>query len=208
MRAEFVKFDAVITDPPYGENIGKMGFTNSTDGGVAKRNDYKGGADWDDAGLKLWQYQNMEQVSGVLAIFGGNFFADILPVSRGWYAWDKKSGGKYSNDFADIELVWTNQDRPARVISYIWHGMIQQNMKDKERRFHPSQKPVNVMVRLVEDLTSEGDTVLDPFMGVGSTGLACLKSGRSFVGIERDPNYFEIAKKRIQEAQLQMRMPI
>lgn len=199
------KVDAVITDPPYGENIGKMGFTNNLNGGVAQRNDYKGRADWDNRPMEKIHYDRFLKISDVLVIFGGNFFG-FLPVSRCWYVWDKKDGGKYSNDFADLEMIWTNQDKPARIINYLWHGMIQKNMKNKERRYHPTQKPVSVMKKLVLDFTNSGDTILDPFMGSGTTGVACVETGRNFIGIEIDEGYFEIAKKRIETAQLQMRM--
>jgi DNA modification methylase len=120
--------------------------------------------------------------------------------------WDKKEGGKFSNDFADVELAWTSLDAPARVIRHVWHGMIQQDMKYKEERYHPTQKPIPVMVRAIEMMTEKGDIVLDPFFGSGTTGVACAQTGRRFVGIELDPNYYEIGKKRIQEALMQPRL--
>jgi site-specific DNA-methyltransferase (adenine-specific) len=199
--------DAVITDPPYGTKIGKMNFTNNRHGGVALRNDYKGGADWDSEPMSEAQYIEIVRVAKTLVFFGGNFF-DYLPVSRGWYVWDKKNGGQFSNDFADCEMAWTNRDMPSRIIRHIWHGMIQQDMSNKEKRYHPSQKPVPVMERIIEDLTQPGDTILDPFMGSGTTGVACVKLGRNFIGIEREPKYYDIAARRIHEAQQQMVMPL
>ena len=194
---------AGITDPPYGEGIHNMGFTNNVHGGVTLRNDYSDMQDWDVKVDNRW-IDEMFRITHKQLIFGGNFFE--LPTSRCWLVWDKKSGGVYSNDFADVELAWTSLDKPSRIIRHLWHGMIQQDMKNKEKRYHPTQKPIPVMVRAIEMLTDVGDTVLDPFMGSGTTGVACVQTGRNFVGYEINPTYFEIAEKRIREAQLQPRL--
>jgi DNA modification methylase len=135
----------VITDPPYGEKINKMGFINNQNGGVTLRNKYTGMADWDDKKLTKNDIDSIISIAPVSMMFGGNFYADMLPASRCWYIWDKKDGGKFTNDFADCEMAWTNIDAPSRVIRYIWHGMIQENMKDKEPRVHPTQKPIAVI---------------------------------------------------------------
>jgi len=202
------KVDAVITDPPYGEEIGNMGFTKTRVGGVTLRNDYSGQGAWDSKRISEQHIKEMINISRTQVIFGGNFYADMLPPSRGWFVWDKKDGGKYSNDFADCELAWTNQDVPSRLVRHIWHGMIQQNMKNKEKRYHPTQKPVAVMVSAIERYTNPGDTILDPFMGSGSTIVACIQTGRRAIGIEIEEKYFDISVKRAKEALLQTRMEI
>src|SRR3990167_11093156 len=173
--------DAIVTDPPYGENIGSMGFTTNIHGGVALRNDYKGLAEWDKA-VDWGYFTEMFRVSKRQLVFGGNFYT--LPPSRCWLIWDKKDSGKYSNDFADVEMAWTSLNAPARLIRYIWHGMIQQNMKGKETRYHPTQKPIAVMIRAIEMITKPNDLVFDPFLGSGSTGIACVITGRRFIGCE------------------------
>ena len=194
--------DAVITDPPYGEGIGNMGFINNRNGGVTLRNDYSGQGGWDSNTVDLRPFLNFDTV----CVWGGNYYANALPHSRGWLIWDKKDGGYFSNDFADCEIAWTNQDMPARLMRHIWHGMIQQDMKNKEKRVHPTQKPIPVMRWCIEMLTEKGDTILDPFMGSGTTGVAAVQTGRRFIGIEIDPDYYEIAKKRIKEALMQPRL--
>ena len=195
--------DAIITDPPYGENIGKMGFTTNVNGGVTLRNDYKGLAEWDASPVNLLPFLSIGKVR---IIWGGNFYTDILPISRGWLIWDKKNSGQYSNDFADCEMAWTNLDQPTRLIKHVWHGMIQQSMRNKETRYHPTQKPIAVMKWCIEQ--TDVDLIFDPFMGSGTTGIACVQTKRKFIGIEINPRYFDIAVKRIKQAQLQIRMEI
>lgn len=123
-------------------------------------------------------------------IFGGNYFA--LPPARCWLVWDKLNG---ANDFADCELAWTNLDRAVRRLAYRWNGMIREN--HEERGFHPTQKPVGVMLWVLELATKPGDVVIDPFCGSGTTGVACLRLGRRFIGIERESKYAAIARERL-----------
>ena len=193
--------DLVVTDPPYGENIGKMSYTNSghkIDGGVAKRTDYtKISNEWDNERPSKEIISEIFRVSKNQIIFGGNFLSDLLPISRGWYVWDKRTADKYSNDFADCELVWTSFDIPMRVIRYLWYGMLQEDMKHKEKRVHPTQKPLKIIQEIIQDFSKENDTILDPFLGSGTTMLASLELGRSCIGIEREPKYIDITKKRL-----------
>lgn len=188
---------AILTDPPYGMGIGKMGFANNRTSILATSNDYSGMAQWDDERLSKKQIKNLIKLAPTAIVFGGNFYADYLPPSRCWYVWDKKDGGKYSSDYADCEMIWTNIDAPARIIRHTWHGMIQQDMARKEERFHPTQKPVAVVRRLILDLTKPGDLVIDPFMGSGTTCIAALQTGRRFVGFDNNEYYFSIAQQRI-----------
>jgi DNA modification methylase len=110
-----------------------------------------------------------------------------------------------SGDFADCELAWTSHKKAVRKFAYMWNGMIKQK---PEERYHPTQKPLALMLWVLENYTNEGNTIFDPFMGSGTTGVACVQTGRNFIGCEIDPGYFEIAKKRIEAAQLQIRMEI
>ena len=113
--------------------------------------------------------------------------------------WDKQNG---ENEYADCELAWTNLEKPVRRIYWRWHGMIR---KGDDIREHPTQKPLGVMEWCVNHLPSESQTILDPFMGSGTTGVACVKLGRKFIGIEIEPKYFDIACRRI-EAPIVSRM--
>jgi site-specific DNA-methyltransferase (adenine-specific)/modification methylase len=188
------KVDAVITDPPYGinENHKKV----ASRGKLAAPKDY-GEFDWDkkppDPAI-IYAIRNQAKWS---ALFGGNYFE--LPPTSCWLVWDKLNG---DNDFADCELAWTNWPKAVRRIQWRWNGMIRQGNED---RFHPTQKPVAVM-KWVIDLCPKSDTILDPFMGSGTTGVAALQMGRKFIGIEREPRYFDIACRRIEQAVAQGRL--
>ena len=124
-------------------------------------------------------------------MFGGNYFT--LPPSSCWLVWDKDNG---STDFADCELAWTNIPQAVRRLKFRWNGMLQENMGAKELREHPTQKPVPVM-RWALGQAKGVQTVLDPFMGSGTTGVACVEMDKTFIGIEREAKYFDIACKRI-----------
>jgi len=183
------RVDAVITDPPYGvgENRDKV----MSRGKLAKPIDY-GEFDWDNMPATPEQIEAMRSISKEQVIFGGNYFD--LPPSPSWIVWDKLNG---SNDFADCELAWTSHNKAVRKFTYLWNGMIKQK---PEKRFHPTQKPLALMLWVVENYTAESDTILDPFMGSGTTGVACAQLKRKFIGIELAPDYFEIAEKRIKTA--------
>jgi site-specific DNA-methyltransferase (adenine-specific)/modification methylase len=182
------RVDAVITDPPYGinENSKKV----ASRGKLAAAKDY-GVFDWDKSPPPQELIEAMRTMSKFQAFFGGNYFQ--LPPTSCWLVWDKLNG---DNDFADCELVWTNWPKAVRRIQWRWNGMIRQG---NEERYHPTQKPLAVM-KWVIDLCPKAETILDPFMGSGTTGVAAVQMGRKFVGIERDARYFETACKRIEEA--------
>lgn len=182
------RVDAVITDPPYG--IGEARANNKSRSNLAQSVDY-GISDWDDAPPPADLIDALRAMSKWQAFFGGNYF--VLPPTSCWLVWDKLNG---KNDFADCELAWTNWPKAVRRLQWQWHGMIRQG---NEERFHPTQKPLEVM-KWVIDLCPKADTVLDAFMGSGTTGVAAIQLGRKFIGIERDERYFEIACKRIEQA--------
>ncbi|HVR57580.1 MAG TPA: site-specific DNA-methyltransferase [Pseudolabrys sp.] len=182
------KVDAVVTDPPYG--IGE-------DGGRFR--DRKGGGHrvlekmgWDTAPPDAALFDLIRSISGEQIVWGGNYFADKLPPSKGWLYWQKLMGG----DFSDGELAWTSRDRALREFTACNKG------GGKE---HPTQKPVELMVWCLGFV--EGRTVLDPFMGSGTTGVACVKLGRKFIGIEIEPKYFDIACRRIADADSRPSLP-
>ena len=116
--------------------------------------------------------------------------------------WDKRPGMKPC-DYGDGELIWTNRNNPLRRIVHMWNGVLRDSESGKEH-YHPTQKPVALMEWILLQVTDEGDTVFDPFMGSGTTGVACVKLGRNFIGCEINPDYYAIAERRIAEAQLQM----
>jgi len=184
----FDKVDAVITDPPYGinENSKKV----ASRGNMAAPKDY-GDFDWDKAPPPDELIELIRTKGKYQAFFGGNYFT--LPPTSCWLVWDKLNG---DNDFADCELAWTNWPKAVRRLQWRWNGMIRQG---NEERYHPTQKPLEVMKWVIE-LCPKSDTILDPFMGSGTTGVAAIQLGKKFIGIEREPKYFDIACKRIKQA--------
>ena len=192
--------DLVLADPPYGIRINKMNFVTSgaIKVGDAYRNDYSNhNTKWDTKGLTKKQWKEIQRISKNQILFGANNFSDILPKSRCWICWDKRIESKYSNDFADCEFIWTSFDKPARMIRYLWSGMLQGDMKHKEKRYHPTQKPLFVIKKIIEMFSKAEDTILDPFLGSGTTMKACLELNRNCIGIEIEPEYIQIAKKRL-----------
>ena len=197
--------DLCLTDPPYGIQINKMQFVNSTKGGVAKREDYRGLAEWDNDRIKTEYFSVMFEISKNQIFFGGNYYADILPISKGWLIWDKRVEDRYRNDFADCEIAWMSLG-VSRVYRWLWSGMIQQDMKNKEKRFHPTQKPVGLFIKILKDYSNDESLIFDPFLGSGTTGVACEKLGRRWIGIEISEKFCEIAKKRILAEANQMKL--
>jgi DNA modification methylase len=187
------KVDAVVTDPPYG--IGEARSGNASRSKLARSRDY-GDAAWDDAPPSPELIDAVVGAGKWSILFGGNYFA--LPPTKCWLIWDKENG---ANDFADAEIAWTNLPKAIRLIRYMWHGMLRAN--GEQRGDHPTQKPIGVMKWAISHLPESCATILDPFMGSGTTGVAAVQMQRDFVGIEREPKYFEIACKRIEDAQRQ-----
>ena len=183
------KVDAVVTDPPYG--IGAAGGVGGDNCAVVLRTDDI----WDDNTADE-AVDMARDMSGQQVIFGGNYYE--LPPTSCWLVWDKDNSG----NFADCELAWTNLEKAVRLYKFRWNGMLRAN---KERRGdHPTQKPVGVMEWAIGH--TEGNTVLDPFMGSGTTGVACANLGRKFIGIEIERKYFDIACERIDAAYAQGRL--
>ena len=181
------KVDAVITDPPYGINENSKKVASRRNAAAAK--DY-GDFDWDKKPPAAELIQAIRDKGEFQAFFGGNYFA--LPPTSCWLVWDKLNSG----DFADCELAWTNWPKAVRRLQWRWNGMIRQG---NEERYHPTQKPLEVMKWVIQ-LCPKGQTILDPFMGSGTTGVAAIQLGRSFIGIERESKYFDIACQRIEQA--------
>jgi DNA modification methylase len=183
--------DLIVTDPPYG--IGEARKKNSSRSCMAQSKDY-GVAAWDDETPPEWVFGLMRSASKYQIVFGGNYFP--LPPSSCWLVWDKVNG---ENDFADCELAWTNLRKAVRKIEWRWHGMLQEDMRHKEYRDHPTQKPVAVMKWAIAQAPQDCRTVLDPFMGVGTTLVAAKQMGLRCTGIEREERYCEIAAKRLSQ---------
>lgn len=169
------RFDAVVTDPPYG-----IGIANNP---VRQKHEKK---DWDAIPVGDKHISAMLSISDEQIIWGGNYFN--LPPSRGFLIWDKKQPENFS--LAMCELAWWSKDHNAKVFSKSVLGY------DKS---HPTQKPVQLMEWCIGYIKA-AQTILDPFMGSGTTLVACQRLGRNGIGIELDPDYFDIACRRVEEA--------
>lgn len=185
--------DAVVTDPPYGISYD------------ASHDKYKNGisreaATWD---VDPFDPAPILALSKPTIMWGGNCFSSRLPDHPGWLCWVKTVRDGAEIRQADMELAWTNCIRRSQTIRHLWIGAY----RDSEsgiKNVHPTQKPIRVMQWCINLISKPGDTILDPFMGSGTTGVACVKTGRNFIGIELDKGYYDIAQRRIAEAQMQM----
>lgn len=194
-------FDLLLTDPPYGINIAKIGTVGSKP--ETKRGGFGWAAttqfeasDWDKSAPQDWLFGMMREKTKQQIIFGGNYFN--LPPSSCWLVWDKDNAG---TNFADCELAWTNLSKAVRKFKYCWNGMLQENMAKKEIRMHPTQKPLAVM-KWCLSLVPDAKTILDPFAGSGTTLRAAKDFGLQAVGIERDERYCEIIVERLKQQTL------
>ena len=186
------RFDAVVTDPPYGIAYhrggggGKFGINAAVEALPIIAGDDK---PFDPAPILALDIPTI--------MWGANHYAERLPSSDRWLIWDKRCGSG-SNDFADCEMAWTNIGGPARVLNHLWNGGIRHSERGIPR-VHKTQKAIVVMEWCLGFLP-DAKTILDPFMGSGTTLVACQRMGRQGTGIELDPDYFAIACKRVDEA--------
>ena len=182
------KMDAVITDPPYGLGDLWVG------GGGGKKTSWA----FDPNEAKAWDGKALPGLVEALSVYpevivwGGNYYP--FAPSRCWLVWDKKQNDRWTT--GQCELAWTNLNRPIRAFRFA-----QCEQASEGEKFHPTQKPLALMAWCLQWVS--GETVCDPFMGSGTTGVACAMSGRPFIGIEREPRYFDIACRRIEDAQRQ-----
>jgi site-specific DNA-methyltransferase (adenine-specific)/modification methylase len=190
------KVDAVVTDPPYGIGFGKFNRTNKdAKGNRYKAEKYKQGA-WDDDFDFTPFYKHLKGLDVPLIVWGGNYFPCLWEEgSKGFIFWHKHQPVA---NFSKGELAWSNINMPAKFIDFPYFGGIEGRTKASEKH-HPTQKPTPVMQECLGFLL-DAETILDPFMGSGTTLVACAKLGRKGIGIELDPDYFEIACKRVEDA--------
>ena len=185
-----ISCDSVVTDPPYG--IGWKPRVTHQD------------QSWCDN--EPFDPSPWLEVGDHHVFWGAQHFAHRLPPSDGWLAWIKRPLGlNFSEDkrsYASMELAWRDWGKP-RHKEHVWDGGMRAGDPENREFLHPAQKPVEVMLWAIGLLPKTVKSVLDPFMGSGTTGVACVKRGFAFIGIEREPDYFEVACRRIEEAQRQ-----
>lgn len=191
-------FDIAVVDPPYG-GVTQGGYmSNQMGGGVAKnRNDYH---------LSLWQcekpkpeyYKELFRVSKQQVIWGGNYFTNNLPESQCWLVWDKNKPEGVG--FADFEMAWTSYDLSSKMFRFTWNGMLQGDMKNKEYKIHPTQKPVALYNWIFNKFDIKpGMKFLDTHVGSASSLISAHDNGINYVGFEIDKTYYHMAKERLEQ---------
>jgi site-specific DNA-methyltransferase (adenine-specific) len=198
-RYEDNYFDLAIVDPPYG--LGEDGKKNHSRGGKAKSKKYTP-KNWDRKIPSKDYFNELQRVCKNIIVWGANHFIENIPNanSSSWVVWDKNNG---KNDFADCELAYTNHKKAVRRFKFTWNGMLQENMKNKEIRIHPTQKPVKLYEWLLMNYAKEGDKILDTHLGSGSIAIACHNLGYSLTACELDKDYYDAAIKRLKQHQAQ-----
>ena len=188
-------FDLAIVDPPYA-GVTQGGYMkNQSSGGVAKHRKYN---------INLWSqkrppkeyFEELKRVSKNQIIWGGNYFmGSICKDSQCWVVWNKHMNG----NFADCELAYTSFDTATKMFDFVWNGMMQENMKNKEIRQHPTQKPVALYKWLLKNYAKQGDKILDTHVGSASSLIACHDMGFDAVGFELDADYFAASTRRLEQ---------
>ena len=203
-------FDLAIVDPPYGIGVQGMSYTR-TGAAFASRNskaasrDYRHG-EWDTKPNSAY-FKELMRVSKKQIVWGGNYFSDCLPPSKAFIIWDKRCAEALRNDFADCEYAWASEEiGVARVFRFLWSGMLQGDMRNKEERFHPTQKPVALYKWILSNYADAGDLILDTHVGSASSLIACEDMGFNYVGFEIDKEYYQKASARLEEFKAQTHM--
>lgn len=188
--------DLVLTDPPYGIDYGgQLKGKGDCNGGIDK-NGWRGwnAPEWDKERPSEEIFKEILRVSKNQIIWGGNYFADLLPASQGWLVWNK---GQRDFSLADGELAWTSFDRALRIFDYSRAKALQ------DGKIHPTQKPLQLMQWCLEKGSKEGDLVADFFSGSGTTAVACYNTKRKFICVEKDFDYWKASCKRLEDSQRQ-----
>ena len=186
-------FELAIVDPPYG--IGENGSKNHTRGGIAAPQNYRAFAGEDKEPPNKEYFEELFRVSKNQIIWGANHFISRFALdSSCWIVWNKENG---NNDFADCELAWTSFPSAVRKFDFRWAGMLQGDMKNKEKRIHPTQKPIALYSWLLGRYAKKGDKILDTHAGSASSLVACYRGGFDFIGFELDKHYYKLANERL-----------
>ena len=195
------EFCLACVDPPYGINASEGTWGSSNKGKVTNY----GKKDWDKQTPEQDYFLELRRVSKNQIVWGANHFISRMPFdSSCWLVWDKQNTG----DYADCELAWCSFNTAVRKFVYRWNGMLQQNMKNKEIRIHPTQKPIKLYEWLLANYAKKGQRILDTHLGSGSSAIAAHYFGVDFVGTELDKDYFDAAKARFDMATKQLAMSI
>lgn len=185
-------FDLAIVDPPYGIGASFANYLgDSKRANAATAPTQYHFSSWDSSVPSDQYFHELRRVCRNQIIWGGNYFR--LGPSPCYLVWDKDNS---TSQFADCELAWTSFSSAVRKLRFKWHGMLQEDMSNKEERIHPTQKPVALYKWLLQNYAKQGDTILDTHLGSGSSRIAAYDLGFDFTGIELDKDYFDAQEKR------------
>lgn len=194
--------DLAIVDPPYG--IGESGIKNHSRSKFATAKKYKAYYGNDKEPPSEEYFKELIRVSKNQIIFGANHFISRIPYdSSCWIVWDKDNGNTV---FSDCELAWTSFKTAVRRFRYRWQGMLQEDMKNKEERIHPNQKPVALYEWILSKYSNKGDIILDTHCGSASSLIACHRQGFDYIGCEIDKEYYALANERLEIEKAQMKL--
>ena len=197
---EIDNVNLVITDPPYG--IHEMAYRkNRSRTRLTKTVDY-GKFDWARNIPEKKYFDEIKRISENQIIFGGNYFVEYLYNSRCWIVWDKQMTG----NFAECELAWTSFNQSVKKYTVMWNGMIR--VEKEYKRQHPTKKPIRLFTQILDDFSKENDLICDPYLGSGTTAIACERLNRCWIGIEISKEYCDIAVDRIKKETAQYKLPL
>lgn len=198
-------FSLAIVDPPYGINYDLTAKRHGGEMGTAARRRVYNTDGWDSAPPSDEYFNELFRISKAAIIWGGNYFKQLAPF-KSFICWDKRINDNMRNDWADCELAYITPGLgPSRVFRYLWNGMLQGNMKNKEERFHPTQKLVALYRWLLMNYATPGDLILDTHVGSASSLIACEELGFDYVGFEINTEYYNLAVERINDFNAQLR---
>lgn len=193
-------FDLILTDPPYGINrdsiVHKIAGELYGNMKTPKGTYYK--SNWDTKIPDKQVFDEMKRISKNQIIFGGNYFVEYLNNSPCWLVWDKDNG---NNSYPDCELAYTTFKTAVRKYKFLWNGMLQADMRTKEHRHHPTQKPIKLFTAILQDYAIKGMKIFDPFLGSGTTAIACNAINLDWWGCELEGYYCDIINKRLNNVQ-------
>lgn len=204
-QCEDKQFDWAIVDPPYGINFdGHNTITKEGHKGFSAKKELYKKKVWDSERPTLEYFNELIRTSKNQIVWGGNYFADLLPAKKGWIFWDKKITNANNTNFSDGELAWTSTNGILRRFTYDWIGFGYLNNPQREKKIHPTQKPVQLYEWLLDTYIEEGSTIIDTHLGSGSIAVACWNRKYDLIGCELDKDYYTKAVERLEHHKQQL----
>ena len=198
-------FDLAIVDPPYGIGMSKGIFSSNKEKNITSKRNYIS-KDWDTAIPDKKYFTELQRVSKNQIIWGGNYMIEFLYNTSCFIVWDKKSNDV--SNFADAEIAWTSFKTAIRLFKYDWIGFGYLNNPQKEKKIHPTQKPIALYKWLLSNYAKQGDKILDTHLGSGSSRIAAYEMGFDFTAFELDTEYYEAQEKRYKAHIAQLKLEL